>query len=118
MNVVERICLVADVEAISYEVLDEVIKAVEKHGDQMDVPLGFSQQYAQAAESAKESTDRAFRDGRGTWMHIAVEEVMETFAEEDPVKARAEALQAAAMFVQIVRRCDREIENPQLDGRT
>lgn len=100
--------------AVLAEVKKEVRAAEKKHGQQLDVPLGFSSQFAGAAEAAKQSTDGAFRAGYGTWMHIAYEEAMETFAEEDPAKARAEALQAAAMFVQIVRKIDfdREQANP------
>jgi hypothetical protein len=91
---------------ILHEVRDAMVAAERKHGDQMDVPLGCHKSYAPAAEAAKRSTDNAFLFGTGTWMHIAYEEAMECFAEEDLEKIRAEALQAAAMFAQIARVCD------------
>ena len=92
------------------EVGDEIIKAELKHGPQMDIPLGCnSQEFGRMAERYKELTDFDFSHGYGTWMHIAREEAYETFAEDEPAKIRAEALQAAAMFVRIVQRCDIEI---------
>jgi hypothetical protein len=95
---------------ILHEVHRAMVLAERKHGDQMDVPLGCDKSYAVAAEAAKQSTDRAFADGLGTWMHIAMEEALETFAEEDLDKIRAEALQAAAMFAQIARVCDHQMD--------
>jgi hypothetical protein len=94
---------------ILHEVHREMVLAERKHGDQLDVPLGCSKQYAGAAKAAQESTGAAFQGGYGTWMHIAWEEAMETFAEEDLDKIRAEALQAAAMFAQIARVCDHQM---------
>ena len=91
---------------ILHEVRDAMIAAERKHGDQMNVPLGCSKNFAESAEVAKSCTDNAFRNGHGTWMHIAYEEAMECFAEEDLDKIRTEALQAAAMFAQIARVCD------------
>lgn len=100
----------AIVTDILAEVLLEVEKAELKHGPQMHVPLGCSSaQFEIRSELYKGETDVAFKDGRGTWMHIAREEVYETFAEDEPAKIRTEALQAAAMFVKIVQRCDIEI---------
>lgn len=98
---------------ILHEVRDAMIAAERKHGDQMDVPLGCSLTFAKSAEHAKLCTDNAFAAGLGTWMHIAYEEAMECFAEEDLAKIRAEALQAAAMFAQIARVCDYQSANAQ-----
>lgn len=95
---------------ILHEVHREMVLAERKHGDQMDVPLGCSKQFSAQAEMAKEMCRRNFARGQGTWLDIAYEEVMETFAEEDLDKIRAEALQAAAMFAQIARVCDYQME--------
>lgn len=104
---------------ILHEVRDAMIAAERKHGPQMDVPLGCDKSYWASAEAAKQSTDNAFKNGTLTWMHIAMEEAMECFAEEDLDKIRAEALQAAAMFAQIARVCDyqREKVDPLAAGR-
>lgn len=102
--------------SILTEVLDEVEKAEAKHGPQMDLPLGFSSlRFAQKAAEYTGLTNQAAAVGQCTWMHIAREEVFETFAEDDPAKARAEALQAAAMFIQIIRKIDHDAEQAMVE---
>lgn len=97
-------------DTIFSEVAQELVKAEVKHGPQMHIPLGCGNRaFGTLSEYYKERTDIAFSHGRGTWMHIAREEAYETFAEDEPAKIRAEALQAAAMFIKIVQRCDIEI---------
>lgn len=104
----ERTRIITEAVGVVDEVVDQVLFAAEKHGDQMDLPLGTSaKDWAHTAEVQKDAVDRLSRAGLLTWTNIAMEEIAECFAEEDPAKIRAEALQAAAMFVQIVRRCDR-----------
>lgn len=97
---------------ILHEVHREMVLAERKHGDQLDVPLGMGEPgYKLAAEEARKSCELAFKHGYGTWMHIALEEAFETFAEGDLDKIRAEALQASAMFAQIARACDYHADN-------
>lgn len=95
-----------EVSAMLAEVSTAVYESEQKHGPQMNLPLGCSRFFGIAAENAKERTDAASKRGDVTWMDIAMEEALECFAEEDLAKIRAEALQAAAMFVQIARVCD------------
>lgn len=95
---------------ILHEVRDAMVAAERKHGPQMDIPLGCSTIFATVAEGAKNATDTAAQNGTLTWMNIAYEEVMETFAESELAKIRAEALQAAAMFAQIARVCDHQMK--------
>lgn len=98
-----------DAQRVLLEVLDEVEKAEAKHGSQMHLPLGFdSEKFCELAAHYTRETDLAADEGECTWMHIAREEVFETFECDDPLRARAEALQAAAMFVQIVRKIDHD----------
>ena len=92
------------------EVYAELRRAEKQHGPQYDVPLGCSAQYTAAADYAKGATRRAFEGGTLTWVHIAHEEVLECFAEEDLDKIRAEAIQAAAMFAKIALVCDYQME--------
>jgi hypothetical protein len=47
---------------------------------------------------ARDECEEAAKDGTLTWRHIAEEEIYEAFAEEDPVKLRAELVQAAAVL--------------------
>lgn len=49
------------------------------------------------ADKARQGCKNAFARGDGTWMHVLIEEVFEAFAEEDPVKVRAELVQVAAV---------------------
>lgn len=51
------------------------------------------------ADATRRACDTAFKQGRGTWRHILIEEVHEAFAESDPVKLRAELVQVAAVAV-------------------
>ena len=98
----------SDQTEIMREVYAEIRRAEKQHGPQLDIPLGCNKHFATAADSAKSSTQRAFQNGTLTWMHIAYEEAMETFAEEDLDKIRAEAIQAAAAFAKIALVCDHQ----------
>ena len=59
------------------------------------------------AEMAKDSTDRAARNGQLTFRLIADEEVAEANAETDQEKLRAELVQAAAVYVAWIEAVDR-----------
>jgi hypothetical protein len=48
--------------------------------------------------------ERAFREGRGTWAHVLLEEVAEAIDETDPDRLRAELIQVAAVAVRWSRR--------------
>lgn len=95
-------------------VASEAEKARAKHGDQMHLPLtspDSAPKYVRLAEAQKKFVDHmSAAGGTITWQDITLEEVFECFAETEPAKIREEALQAAAMFVQIVRRCDKLIQ--------
>jgi hypothetical protein len=98
------------VKEILNEVGREVSKAEKKHGSQFHLPISPGNQagYAKFAERQKRWVDKATELELVTWQDIALEEVFETFGETEPAKVRAEALQAAAMFVQIVRKIDHD----------
>lgn len=61
----------------------------------------------QAAHLARKTCQRAAKDGRCTWLAIALEEVAEAFAETDPARLRAELIQVAAVAVAWVEAIDR-----------
>lgn len=74
-----------------------------KWGAGRQMPNGTSVElYEGQAQKAKESTDRAFAEGRGTWRHILFEEVFEAAAETNPKKLRVELIQVAAVALQWV----------------
>jgi hypothetical protein len=60
-----------------------------------------------AVQPTRESCERAFGLGVGTWRHILDEELAEAFAEEDPQALRAELIQVAAVAVAWVEAIDR-----------
>lgn len=59
------------------------------------------------ANAYRGDCDTAFSDGRGTYRHVFMEEVYEAMAEEDPVKLRAELVQAVAVGVKWLEAIDR-----------
>jgi hypothetical protein len=96
--------------AILAEIAEERRRQHAKWGVQRH-PFGTGTDPAgdrEIADMARESCQRAFAEGDGTWRHILEEEVCEAFAESDPVKLRAELVQVAAVAVQMVEAIDRE----------
>lgn len=84
-------------------------------GRQDDLPNGTGPEYDPEADdyadAYRESCDKAFREGRGTFRHVFLEEVFEALAESDPVKLRAELLQAVAVGVKWLEAIDKQEEN-------
>jgi hypothetical protein len=80
-----------------------------KWGEQ-NWPMGGGTDYDRTASSVAHSNcDNAFSRGEGTWQDILQEEVAEVFAETDPLKIRAEAIQVAAVAIAIVECIDRKL---------
>lgn len=68
---------------------------------------GTSAENEAIADLAKESCETAFAAGRGTWLDILLEEVMEASAEEDEDKLKVELIQVAAVAESWVAAIDR-----------
>lgn len=64
------------------------------------------------AELATQRCQTYFADGHGAWIDIALEEVAEAFAEQDPAKLRTELIQCAAVFVAWIEAIDRRSSSP------
>lgn len=62
---------------------------------------------ADAARIYRQITQAAAKDGELTWRDIALEEIAEAFAEDNPERLRAELVQTAAVFVAWVEGIDR-----------
>jgi hypothetical protein len=76
-----------------------------------DLPYGTGDEWLQAmADVSRNECDAAFAAGQGTHRHVFLEEVYEAMAETDPVKLRAELIQAIAVGVKIVEAIDRTAE--------
>jgi hypothetical protein len=74
-----------------------------------DLPYGTGDEWLQAmADVSRNECDEAFAAGQGTFRHVFLEEVYEAMAETDPVKLRAELIQAIAVGVKIVEAIDRK----------
>lgn len=56
---------------------------------------------------AKQACEAAFREGRGTWTHIAIEEISEAICADDDTARRAELVQVAAVAVAWIEAIDR-----------
>lgn len=75
---------------------------------QQDLPDGTgSATYRLQADDKRFLCDRAFKQGMGTYRHVFLEEVYEALAESDPVKLRAELVQAVAVGVKWIEAIDR-----------
>lgn len=72
-----------------------------------DLPDGTGKGFKAASDWYRMACDEAFERGEGTYMHVFMEEVYEALAESDPVKLRAELVQAVAVGVKWVEAIDR-----------
>ncbi|MFE5159110.1 hypothetical protein ACFRNT_11360 [Streptomyces sp. NPDC056697] len=78
---------------------------------QQDLPNGTGPEFdgdaTDYADAYRAECDKAFAMGAGTYRHIFMEEVFEALAESDPVKLRAELVQAVAVGVKWIEGIDR-----------
>lgn len=117
-------------DGIMHEVIAEVRSSIAKHGEQRDVPLGTGDQVpflhgrrlpqpfehvpvtmGTLAYVARNTTDaHSFSEGDGTvtWADILLEEVAESFAEDEPGRVREEMVQVAAVALKIIAAIDSE----------
>jgi hypothetical protein len=72
-----------------------------------DLSDGTGPERAEAADQAKKDVTEAAREGRLTWRHILLEEVLEAFAEDDSGALRTELIQVAAVAVKWAQALDR-----------
>ncbi|MFJ5103198.1 hypothetical protein [Streptomyces sp. NPDC088554] len=72
-----------------------------------DLPDGTHDVFRSLANQHRDNCDAAFKGGNGTYRHVFLEEVFEAVAETDPVRLRAELIQAIAVGVKWVEGIDR-----------
>lgn len=101
LDLYERLDHEASLDRALYEIKQEARRQVSLWGVQHH-PLGFSDGYKRLADIAREACDTAGKNGTLTWAHILDEEFFESLAEPDPVKARVELIQVAAVALSIV----------------
>ena len=104
-------------QVVLAEVKDERERQHEKWGEQnhpiycddkYNSPAHFREGNRISSENWKRENDRRVAAGTLSWDGIAMEEVTEAFAEEDPVKLREELVQSAAVFVAMIECLDRQ----------
>lgn len=111
------------------DIADEAIRSIEKHGEQLHVPMGtgpgthplvvgvdshgpFRVTAATTladvfTRDTKARTANEGGDGSVTWWHILRDEVFEAAAEDDPARLRAELVQVAAVALKMIDALDR-----------
>jgi hypothetical protein len=96
--------------AIAGELIAERQRQDDKFGVLRDYPDGTGGTHLEEVrELARLCCQRADADGVVTWRHILNEETAEAEAESDPLKLRAELVQAAALCVAWVEAIDRRL---------
>lgn len=102
----------AGIQRIIIDALSEVERAVEKHGDWRGRPLGTDRgRYAVLRDVAQSAVNRTTSADPATWVEIITEEVYEAFAEEDPLRARAELVQVLGVVMKTIESIDTGIAN-------
>lgn len=89
------------------EIADERKRQDQKWGEQNHKDGTGGPEAEHRAQLAKAACDAAFRNGRATWAHIYIEEVMEALAETEPEKLIMELNQANAVgsaWIEAIRR--------------
>ena len=96
--------------SIMADVLTEVANFIDQHGTPLGVGgdqyvlafTGDDQMAEHLAWQAKYWTDFVSTIGEVTWRDILTEEVMEAYAEDDPLLIRGRLVQVAAVVVKMI----------------
>jgi hypothetical protein len=86
-----------DVQRVMRDVVDERTRQVTKWGVQHHPDGTGDPDSAAGADYAKRVCEEHREAGTLTWRDILIEEIMESFAETDPMKLREELVQSAAV---------------------
>lgn len=96
------------------EVMDEVASAAAQHGDQLERPwrvLPRAQYGVIGQEMAQREVEERGEAEMLSWADILIEEVAEAVDEDDPILARAELIQVAAMAMAAINAIDHRLIN-------
>lgn len=97
-------------------VAKESQRAFDKFGAQLNVPsldpkllnVGVAIYGIRDEETAKLVTDRAMKDGRLTWAHVAVEELAEVIGCKDEATRRVELIQLMSVCQRWIQKIDHD----------
>jgi hypothetical protein len=92
-------------EVLAAIVLEQISQ--DERWGQQNHPDGTGPRYAVKADLERARTERAAANGSLTFRHVLAEEVAEAFAEDDPVRLRAELVQVAAVAATWIEAIDR-----------
>jgi hypothetical protein len=97
-------------ESILTDVRDECDRAVERHGEQLGLPMFHPLGHClMSGTMAKHYCNSRSKAGEVSWGDIVLEEIAEAFDEtEDMAALRAELVQTAAMCVNMIRALDHQ----------
>lgn len=100
------------------EVFTEEIRQLEKWGEQNHPCIGdiapewISEHFEIPTEQrAKFLCEEAFKNSRGTYAHIMIEEAVEAVFAPDIESRRAELIQLAAVCISWIKKIDRDLNN-------
>ncbi len=82
-----------------HDLINECDRQIEKWGAQSHPDGTGDDDAVNALQYVRAECQRAFRENRGTWLHILDEEIYEAFAEIDARKLRTELIQVAAVAI-------------------
>lgn len=85
-------------------------------GPEHDNPVRLARTVGEAADAARQITDRALSRGTVTFAQILTEEAFEALAAANPARLRAELVQVAATAVCWIEALDRRARRPQPAG--
>ncbi len=80
---------------------------IDGTGPERDNPIRLARTVGEAADTARQATDRALSRGEVTFAQILTEEAFEALAATDPARLRAELVQVAASAVCWIEALDR-----------
>lgn len=111
----------AHLRAVLSDITSERARQDEKWGEQNHpdgTGCGSSDQDTKVrAIQARSACEAAFRNSRGTWRHILMEEVCEAMAEDSPASLRDELVQVAAVATAWIEALDRRGSLVTSEGR-
>ncbi|MGW4520140.1 hypothetical protein [Amycolatopsis sp. NPDC004378] len=85
-------------------------------GPECNNPVRLARTIDDAADTARQATDRALSRGEVTFAQILTEEAFEALAATDPARLRTELVQVAASAVCWIEAIDRRAPGPRLAG--
>lgn len=95
---------------IVLDLLAEVERSIDLHGEQRDRPLGTKPWFSFERDRYQHIVDAGMADGSASWAMIVLEEVFEAMSETDPARVREELIQVLAVVSKMILTIDASAE--------